>query len=186
MGERLSRKGACRQRREVAFRLGSARSGTFRALVVGSWASVFCGSCGASVPLVPSGPHPPNVVDEQRVGFPPPPARVEVLPLQRRDECAWRDGHWEWDGQGWRWSPGAWVVPPPGCYYAPPESHWVRMGGSAQLFYRAPRWYPDPETNTLGRCEEPRACTSLLPENEQIVDVGPPPVDRPQRLPTAR
>lgn len=156
-----------------------------RAFGLWSFAAAWSVGCGSSVPQVPTGPHPPQVVDEQRIGFPPPPARVEALPLQRRDECAWRDGHWEWDGQGWRWSPGGWVVPPPGCYYAKPETYWLSSSGSARLFYRKPRWYPDPEENTLGRCEEPRACTSLLPEGDQL-EAGPPPVDRPQRVPTPK
>ena len=141
--------------------------------------------CSSRAPLVPSGPHPPgDPAHYERVGFAPPPARVEVLPLQRRDACRWRDGHWAWQGQAWSWVAGAWILPPPDCHYAPPELTWVRSGGGSQLVYRAPRWYPN-AGNQLDRCEEARACTSLLPEVDRL-DEGPPPTDRPQRLPTAK
>lgn len=136
-------------------------------------AGLLSAGCGSATPQVPTGSHPEGTATETlRVGFPPPPARVEVLPLQRREECLWRDGHWEWDGQGWRWTSGAWVLPPPNCYYARPELEWVRSGGGSQLLYRRPRWYPDPDTNEMGRCEEARACTSLLREAE---GTNPPP-----------
>lgn len=143
--------------------------------------------CGSSTPLVPTGPHPPGAPEDfERVGFAPPPAPVEVLPLQRRDECVWRDGHWEWDGQGWKWLAGAWILPPPDCYYARPEWTWIRSGGGSQLVYRKPRWYPEADADEPKRCAEARACTSLLPEETEQVDVGPAPTDRPQRLPTPR
>lgn len=172
MGRRVTRKGSVARRAWTSCLLGSALFAVF--------------GCGSSTPLVPTGPHPPEAtVISQRVEFPPPPAQAEVLPLRRRNDCLWRDGHWEWDGRGWRWVRGAWVLPPPGCYYARPETEWVRSGGGSVLIYRRPRWYPDPEENTLGRCEEARSCTSLLPETDPA-ESDPSLVNRPQRVPTAR
>ncbi|MEO7113140.1 MAG: YXWGXW repeat-containing protein [Polyangiaceae bacterium] len=47
------------------------------------------------------------------VPFPPPPARVEYVPTEPKNEgVVWVDGEWEWKGRSWSWKRGRWVVPP--------------------------------------------------------------------------
>jgi hypothetical protein len=49
----------------------------------------------------------------QPVPFPPPPARVEYVPDEpKNDGVVWIDGEWEWKGRSWSWKRGRWVVPP--------------------------------------------------------------------------
>jgi len=38
---------------------------------------------------------------------PPPPMRVEVVPVARPG-YAWENGHWRWAGRGYAWVPGHW------------------------------------------------------------------------------
>jgi hypothetical protein len=90
------------------------------------------------------------------------PARVECVPPQPRDECAWLDGNWGWSGKRWQWVPGSWVVPPVGCYHAPSYAQWV--SGAAQneqdsrdlLFYFESRWYA--ESGAKSTCSAPTPC----------------------------
>ncbi len=53
------------------------------------------------------------------VGYPPPPARVEIVPAQPTRETVWIDGEWEWMGSKWGWIHGRWVVPPQGARFSP-------------------------------------------------------------------
>ena len=77
-------------------------------------------ACGSRFPTPPTGPHPAGSTNFIDVPFPPPPARVEVVPPAPRDPGAvWVDGEWAWQGKRWAWLPGGWVVPPRGAYFAP-------------------------------------------------------------------
>jgi len=120
-------------------------------------------ACGASLPRVPTGPHRVETGKAVVVGYPAPPARVECVPSQPREECAWLDGTWIWGGRRWQWVPGGWVVPPAGCYYAPAYSQWVSgeaedPGSRDQLFFFEARWYSDAGG---GRCPVPEPCKGL-------------------------
>lgn len=118
-------------------------------------------ACGTSTRVVPQGPHPPHLQEFVSVGYPPPPAEVEEIPPARADEtCAWVDGHYNWDGRRWSWEAGRWVVPPPGCYYAPPVVAWSKAG-EERLYLTPPRWYRE-DAGTLSErnasCPAPKAC----------------------------
>lgn len=126
-----------------------------------AWGGSGCGSSTAIVPETPVGTA--RTSQGARVPYPPPPAKVEVVPLRRRDECLWRDGFWMFKGAGWRWTPGAWVIPPLDCTYTRSETRWVKEGGNAKLFYFPPEWQPE---EPGGKCEEPKSCSSLLPESK--------------------
>jgi hypothetical protein len=123
---------------------------------------LFFAACGASTKLVPVGPHPPHLQEFVTVTYPPPPAEVEDLPPALADpSCAWMDGHYNWDGRRWAWETGRWVVPPAGCYYAPPVVAWSKAG-EERLYFTPPRWYRDEAANLTERtaqCPAPRPCS---------------------------
>lgn len=72
-------------------------------------------ACSASLPKPPSGRVPDDAWID--VPYPPPPARVEVIPKEKSPDDVWVDGQWDWDGKDWRWIAGAWVTPPKGAYF---------------------------------------------------------------------
>lgn len=76
-------------------------------------------ACGYTLPTPPRGPH---TADDPAVliPYPPPPARVEIIPLppEGLSGAVWLDGEWQWRGRRWVWLPGRWEVPFPGAYYA--------------------------------------------------------------------
>ena len=119
----------------------------------GAACALLTAACGGALRTVPTGTRgaaaSPTVVES-----PPPPARVETVPPDPGEPCAWLDGRWEWTGRTWEWAPGAWVVAEHECRYAPPEATWVAAGERGLLFYLPGRWYRGD-----GRpCPEPRTC----------------------------
>jgi hypothetical protein len=115
-------------------------------------------ACGGSqLVTVPSGPQPVQA-RAVPVDFPPPPAKVEEIPLSHgaKNGCVWRDGFWDWTGRRWEWQPGRAVLTPAGCRFAEPKLEWTTDSLS---FYR-PAWYPDPaQTPPPKTCPE-IACVS--------------------------
>jgi hypothetical protein len=95
-------------------------------------------SCGRSLPTPRTGPQPENAFIE--VPYPPPPARVEVLPKQPHAGAVWVDGQWLWQGQRWIWSPGGWVAAPARAYFAP----WaLERASDGRLRFAPPSWRDD-------------------------------------------
>lgn len=94
-----------------------------------------CG-CPATVPTPPLAGHEADV--PETVPYPPPPARVELLPPRPSDEATWVDGEWLWTESGWAWRPGSWEHPRPGARWAPPLS--VRLPHGELVHYRG-RWH---------------------------------------------
>jgi hypothetical protein len=94
-------------------------------------------ACGSTVPVPKSGPH----VDEEPilVPYPPPPARVEVIPAPPANVkgAVWIDGEWLWKGSRWVWQGGQWQAPYPDGYYAPPAT--LRLADGS-LVYFAGAW----------------------------------------------
>ena len=88
------------------------------------------------------------------VDFPPPPAKIEEIPLAQgsRSPCIWRDGYWDWTGRRWEWQAGRALIPPPGCRFAEPKLQWTT---ETLTFYR-PAWYPDP-----AQAPAPKACVEV-------------------------
>ena len=72
--------------------------------------------CASSLPEPASVSHPRAAYE--LVAYPPPPARVELVPAKPRPGAVWIDGEWIWDGRRWGWQPGRWVMPIPGVAFA--------------------------------------------------------------------
>jgi|CZKU01.1.fsa_nt_gi hypothetical protein len=71
------------------------------------------------------------------VGYPPPPARVELVPKQPSSDAVWIDGEWQWQGRRWAWRIGRWVVPPEGAKFSP----WMMVrGADGVVFYAEGTW----------------------------------------------
>jgi len=91
----------------------------------------------------PSLPEPARVGQAQsaliQIPYPPPPARVEVVPPQPNSSAVWIDGEWTWTGRRWAWKYGRWVVPPPGAAYSP----WVTVRARDATLYFAPGIWRD-------------------------------------------
>jgi hypothetical protein len=73
------------------------------------------------------------------VGYPPPPARVEIVPPRPRPDAVWIDGEWMWQGRRWAWRPGRWVVPPPNAAFSP----WTATRDANGTLYYAPGTWRD-------------------------------------------
>ena len=77
-------------------------------------------ACSSRLASPRVGTHPAATTTYVEVPYPPPPARVEVIPPPPREAGAvWLDGEWAWLGKGWSWQTGGWVVPPADAYFAP-------------------------------------------------------------------
>lgn len=109
----------------------------------------------AEPPLVtvPSGPPPPRA-QPVNVDYPPPPAKIEEIPLSRRSDnpCVWRDGYWDWTGRRWEWQTGRAVLVPPGCLFSEAKLEWTT---DSLTFYR-PAWYPNP-----AQTPAPKSCVEV-------------------------
>jgi len=71
------------------------------------------------------------------VRYPPPPARVEIVPDPPREGAVWIDGEWTWRGQRWAWKRGRWVMPPPDAAFAP----WTSVrNGDGTLYWAEGQW----------------------------------------------
>jgi hypothetical protein len=95
--------------------------------------SMLVAACGMRLSTPPTGPHPAGSTHYVEVPYPPPPARVEIVPPQPPDPGAvWVDGEWAWHGKHWVWQAGGWVLRPPAGYFAP----WLvyRLGNGRLLF----------------------------------------------------
>ena len=112
-------------------------------------------SCGSEFRRAKTGGHPQDNAAPIIVDFPPPPARVEVVPADPGPPCVWVDGQWNYVARRWRWRDGDWVQPAEGCYYAPPRMVWVPQMKTDTLYYLEGRWYRDSGVT----CDLPRSCT---------------------------
>jgi hypothetical protein len=92
-------------------------------------------ACSASLPKPPTGRVPPGAMIE--VPYPPPAARVEIIPPKTNRLDVWIDGQWEWDGKVWKWLDGAWMTPPANAYFTP----WAAERRSdGRLFFARAAW----------------------------------------------
>src|SRR5450432_1675389 len=112
------------------------------AAAFGAWLLAACGA--AQLVTVPSGPQPAKA-QPVAVDYPPPPAKIEEIPLSRRsgNRCVWRDGFWDWTGRRWEWQGGRAVLSPAGCRFA--ESKLVDHGFALVL---SPCVVPRPRAET--------------------------------------
>ena len=93
-------------------------------------------SCQPSLPTPPTGDHSGD--EPMAVPYPPPPARVEMVPPQPHEGALWQDGHWQWNGDTYTWSDGRWLDSPAGATYAPPMT---TRRADGQLLYYPGSWH---------------------------------------------
>lgn len=107
-----------------------------RSAIVVAGVVAFAIACGLSrLPAPPLVGHPTGALTQ--VPFPPPPARVEVVPPRPTDRAVWIDGEWIWQARRWAWRRGRWVVPPQGASFAP----WTSVRNEAGvLFFAEGAW----------------------------------------------
>jgi len=87
--------------------------------------------CGSSLPLPESGPH--TGQQPIAVPYPPPPAKVTVIPTRHLEFGVWVDGQWFWTSRRWEWRSGQWQLPPSDAHYAYPLT--VRLGDGTLVWF---------------------------------------------------
>jgi hypothetical protein len=92
--------------------------------------------CGSAFPKPALAPQPPAAFSE--VPYPPPPARVEMVPERPKGDPPWIDGSWVWEGGQWRWLAGGWVVPAQGSVYSLSETR--RRPDDGAVLYAPAAW----------------------------------------------
>lgn len=65
------------------------------------------------------------------VPYPPPAARVEVIPDPKSPTLVWVDGQWVWKSRRWVWQAGQWEEPLENGFYAPPSTVMLSDGSVA-------------------------------------------------------
>ncbi len=118
-------------------------------------ASLWVAGCASNqLVTVPRGPQ-PEQAKAVSVDFPPPPAKIEEIPLSHRahNRCVWRDGFWDWTGRRWEWQVGHAVLSPEGCYFAQAKLEW----GTDSLSFQRPAWYPD-----AAEPKPPKVCLEVV------------------------
>ena len=75
--------------------------------------------CGHALPRPELVAQPGRVDDWTIVPYPPPPARVEVVPPAPRRDVVWVDGEWRWEGRRWIWHLGGWFAAGTALRHAP-------------------------------------------------------------------
>jgi hypothetical protein len=104
-----------------------------RLVLVAMGCAIACG--GPSVQLPAYGRHTTAALVE--VPYPPPPARMEMIPKAPSDDAVWIDGEWVWQLRRWAWKPGRWVAAPKGAVFVP----WTSVrDGRGVLFVASGIW----------------------------------------------
>jgi hypothetical protein len=118
----------------------SARRSVTRLVSRAALAALAAGLVAACAPGHPPGPpHAANVTSNyNEVPYPPPPARIELIPARPDDHALWTDGEWRYRGRRWRWVRGSWSDVPPGAKFA----HWASTIRADGAFLYAPgQWF---------------------------------------------
>jgi hypothetical protein len=140
-----------------------------RRLVGLGFAATIAGACAsARLPAPTYVGQPTDAL--QQVDYPPPPARVELVPAAPPSGSAvWIDGEWTWQGRRWAWKPGRWIAPPAEAAYSPWTSIRDKPG---RLYVAEGKWrdrqgreLPDPAPLTVGRT---RGGQVVDPEGETV------------------
>lgn len=112
-----------------ALAMRRVRLGIGVGIALGACALVACGA--ARLPAPPYVMQPTAALLE--ADYPPPPARVELVPASPRSDAVWIDGEWTWQGSRWAWKTGRWVVAPPDASFSP----WTAVRGVTGSYYVA-------------------------------------------------
>jgi hypothetical protein len=93
------------------------------ARLLGLIAAALALACASSLPAPETRAHPLDATNRIEVPYPPPAARVEIVPPKPREGAVWVDGEWSWQGKQWTWELGGWVMPPAKAYFSP----WIAL-----------------------------------------------------------
>ena len=94
-------------------------------------------ACGSSLPGPETQPH-PEATRYLEVPYPPPAARVEIVPPAPQVSAVWIDGEWSWQGKQWVWEGGGWVIPPRDAFFAP---WFIHRQANGRLFFTGGAWH---------------------------------------------
>jgi hypothetical protein len=120
-------------------------------------------ACGFNLPRPRYQRQPTSALSP--VPFPPPPARVEYVPDQPKNEgVVWIDGEWEWKGRTWSWKRGRWVVPPTADAQFSP---WTTVRSGDGMLYIAQGTWRSPDGKPI---TAPTALAYGKPTQGAIVD----------------
>ena len=119
-------------------------------------------ACGASRLPSPTYTGQPSEALQQ-VAFPPPPARVEFVPVAPNDDAVWIDGEWTWQGGRWGWKRGRWVIPPKDSKYAP----WTSVRDVMGTLYVAEGKWRDAQGHELA---DPQPLATGRPSAGAVID----------------
>ncbi|HZU83503.1 MAG TPA: hypothetical protein VE987_11325 [Polyangiaceae bacterium] len=108
-----------------------------RASLAGLLLALLLCSCSGGLPHARYAPQVQASLVE--VDAPPPPGRVEAIPISPSSSAVWIDGEWRWRRGRWAWSPGRWVQAPPGATFSP----WVFVRGADGRLWCAPGTWRD-------------------------------------------
>jgi hypothetical protein len=130
------------------------------------------GGCGQGLPS-------PGLIAHRQsalrvVPYPPPPARVELVPEQPQEGAVWVDGNWVWRGRRWVWRYGQWVEPLAGVRWAP---NVTARNKAAVLYYAEGQWLTEsqerpetlPRVLATGQARE----ATVVDEIDVRIDTGP-------------
>jgi WXXGXW repeat (2 copies) len=118
-------------------------------------------ACGGPLPHPPYASQPTAALEA--VGYPPPPARVEFVPVRPARGAVWIDGEWAWQGRRWAWRIGRWVAPPAGARFSP----WTVVRGEDGATYYAPGVWRDEHGVEVA---EPVALVAARPNGSDVAD----------------
>lgn len=113
----------------------------------------------------------PTLVAQPRTAFvpvpyPPPPARVEVVPASPRPDAIWIGGEWDYRFRRWIWTYGRWTIAPAGGRYA----RWTLVRDRRGELSFAPGAWRDERGKVL---EPPAAlATARARENDVVEEDG--------------
>jgi WXXGXW repeat (2 copies) len=131
------------------------------AFAIGGALLVGCG--GGHFPRPPYSAQPTSALVELRE--PPPPARVEAIPVRPKSLAVWIDGEWSWRRARWAWVPGRWVVPRDGETFSP----WVVVRGSDGKLWLATGTWRDAKGNAV---EGPAPLALAVVDSGQVVNAS--------------
>lgn len=137
---------------------GSSRQETGNLATALSCAALLSGillACGGTTPTVKTRVRSAPEARPLRVPHPPPPAKIEVIPIRRNKECRYLDGYWDYRDDAWHWIKGAWVRPPDDCLYSPPRTRFEQSRAGTVLLYRPGEWY---HLGQEGMCDDAVPC----------------------------
>ncbi len=123
------------------------------------------------------------------VPYPPPAARVDVVPNPPyvMKHAVWIDGQWMWHGRRWIWEAGQWIDLAPDQFYARPTMEWLSDG--RLVWFAGSLRRKEEATNVAPAAPigQPSATAAVAPSNTTgatLPNAAPPNATVPTSVPT--